>query len=192
MDTAVWHDSVEAFEITDGGRTIGRFFLDMHPRNDKYKHAAAFPIATGVTDRRLPEATLVCNFPPNGPMEHAQVETFFHEFGHLLHHLFAGEHRWIGISGFNTEWDFVEAPSQMLEEWAWDAATLKTFAADDKGKPIPDSLIKAMRRARDFGKGTWALHQMFYASLSLSYYNRDPADIDTTKMMRDLQEQYSP
>ena len=192
VEAPVWHDDVEVFEITDGGKTIGRFFLDMHPRDAKFKHAAAFPLVTGVRDQQQPEATLVCNFPADGPMEHKQVETFFHEFGHLLHHLLGGEHRWVGISGFNTEWDFVEAPSQMLEEWAWDAQTLRTFATNEAGEPIPEELVASMRRARDFGKGVTVAHQMFYASVSLGFYDRDPNGLDTTTLMKSLQERYSP
>lgn len=187
-----WHETVEAYEILDGDEVIGRFFLDMHPRDDKYKHAAAFPIVTGVLGQQVPEAALVCNFPAQGPMEHDQVETFFHEFGHLIHHLFGGKHRWIGVSGFNTEWDFVEAPSQMLEEWAWHPDTLKTFATNSKGESIPDDLIEAMRKARDFGKGLWVAHQMFYAAVSLNYYDKDPTALDTTAVMRQLQDEYSP
>jgi thimet oligopeptidase len=192
VDIPVWHESVQAYELYDAGKVIGRFYLDMHPREAKYKHAAAFPIVTGVTGRQIPEAALVCNFPAEGPMEHDDVETFFHEFGHLIHHLFGGEHRWVGVSGFNTEQDFVEAPSQIFEEWAWDAGTLKTFATDESGKVIPDDLVKAMRRARDFGKGTQVRHQMFYASVSLGYYDRDPAGLDTTVLMKELQGKYSP
>jgi len=192
IDSDGWHDSVEAFELVDNDKVIGKFFLDMHPRADKYKHAAAFPLVSGVSGIQVPQAALVCNFPAVGPMEHDQVETFFHEFGHLLHHLFGGEHRWVGISGFNTEWDFVEAPSQMLEEWAWDAKTLKTFATNDKGESIPDTLIASMRKARDFGKGTWVKHQMFYASVSLNYYDRDPQGMNTTELMKQLQKKYSP
>ncbi len=188
----VWHKDVEAYEIVDQGKVIGRFFLDMHPRDNKYKHAAAFPIVTGVNGVQVPEASLVCNFPAKGPMEHAQVETFFHEFGHLIHHLFGGEHRWVQVSGFNTEWDFVEAPSQMLEEWAWDPATLKTFAKNDKGEVIPDELLSAMNRARGFGKGLWVAHQMFYAAISLNFYDRDPEGLDTTATLKELQAQYSP
>ena len=119
------------------------------------------------------------------------MQTFFHEFGHLLHHLFAGKEHWVGVSGISTEWDFVEAPSQMLEEWTYNPATLKTFGQNLQGKTIPDDLIAAMRRARDFGKGLWVKHQMFYAAVSLQYHNRNPAGLDTTQLMRDLQSKYS-
>lgn len=196
VDRPVWHSAVEAYEMKSGDQVIGKFFLDMHPRADKYKHAAAFPIRTGVKGTQVPEAALVCNFAGGdgtaGLMEHDDVETFFHEFGHLIHHLFGGEHRWVGVSGFNTEWDFVEAPSQFLEEWAWSYEGLKTFAKNEKGVGIPEALVKKMNRARDFGKGLQMKHQMFYAMLSLSYYDRDPASFDTTELMKELQTKYSP
>ena len=95
----------------------------MHPRADKYNHAAQFDIRTGIAGRQIPEAALVCNFPGGeagdpGLMEHGDVRTFFHEFGHLLHTLLAGQQRGSASAGIRTERDFVEAPSQMLEEWA--------------------------------------------------------------------------
>ncbi len=191
-----WHPSVEAYEMRDAdGSVIGRFNLDMHPREGKYKHAAEFPMQTGVRGVRTPEATLVCNFPGGdgtpGLMEHDHVETFFHEFGHLIHHMLSGKQRWVGVGGISTEWDFVEAPSQMLEEWAWDYATLKTFAKNDKGEAIPEALVKKMRAARSFGRGLWTKHQMFYAAVSLDYYDRDPKGVDTTALMKDLQKKYS-
>ncbi|MFC1609621.1 M3 family metallopeptidase [Myxococcota bacterium] len=196
IEPEVWHPSVDAYEVYSDGDLVGRFFLDMHPREGKYKHAAAFPLQSGVADRQIPEAALVCNFPGGDGtlclMEHDQVETFFHEFGHLLHHILGGRHRWIEVSGFNVEWDFVEAPSQLLEEWAWDVAALRTFARNEKEESIPTVLVDKMRRARDFGKGTWARHQMFYAAISLEYYDRDPDGIDTTTLMKELQAKYSP
>jgi len=196
VDRAAWDTSVEAYDVYGGSDLVGSFFLDMHPRDGKYKHAATFPIRTGVAGKQLPEAALVCNFPGGdgtpGLMEHGDVVTFFHEFGHLLHHLLGGRQKWLGISGLNVEWDFVEAPSQMLEEWAWDGVVLESFARNDRGEPIPDDLVKRMRAARDFGKGLQARHQMFYAAVSLEFYDRDPKGIDTTGLMRQLQKEYSP
>ena len=147
---SAWHESVETYDIYEAGTRIGRFHLDMHPREGKYKHAAAFPLQSGVCDRQIPEAALVCNFPGGdgtlGLMEHDQVVTFFHELGHLLHHILGGRHRWVEVSGLNVEWDFVEVPSQMLEEWAWDEETLQAFARNDDDEPIPTELIA--RRVR--------------------------------------------
>ena len=125
-----------AYDVTRDGAVIGRIRLDLHPREGKYKHAAQFDLVVGVADRQLPEGVLVCNF-PRGLMEHGDVVTLFHEFGHLLHHVLGGDQRWARFSGVATEWDFVEAPSQMLEEWAWDAGVLRTFAADADGEADP-------------------------------------------------------
>ncbi|MCP4499058.1 MAG: Zn-dependent oligopeptidase [Deltaproteobacteria bacterium] len=191
-DTPAWDASVEAWDLLDGDEVIGHFNLDMHPRDNKYKHAAMFPMLTGVTGKQLPQASLVCNFPADGPMEFSQVETFFHEFGHLLHHLFAGKHSYVGISGISTEWDFVEAPSQIFEEWAQNKNVLKTFAKNEKGEVLPDDLIDALKKANTFGRGLWVRHQMFYAATSLGYYDTDPASLDTTAKMKTLQTTYSP
>ncbi|QEY15168.1 tetraacyldisaccharide 4'-kinase [Cellvibrio sp. KY-GH-1] len=190
--TSVWHDSVSAYEVLDKGKVIGRFYLDMHPRDGKYQHAAQFSIVSGLSGVQLPEAALVCNFPA-GLMEHSDVETFLHEFGHLMHDLFAGvDQRWVYFSGVKTELDFVEAPSQMLEEWVWDAETLASFARNAKGEVIPPGLVKKMVKARDFGKAMWTKHQLFYAALSLGFYNQDPSTLDLDKKMAEIQGSYSP
>ncbi len=194
--TETWHPSVKAFEILDKNQVIGRFYLDMHPREGKYKHAAQFGIQSGIKGVQLPIAALVCNFPggenPNELMEHSDVETYLHEFGHLLHTLFSGEHERIAFSGTRTEWDFVEAPLQMLEEWVWDAETLASFARNQKGEVIPTSLVKKMRAGRDFGRGLWTKHQLFYAATSLNVYNKNPAEIDLDKLTAKIQATYSP
>ncbi len=194
---ALWCHGVETYDVYVQGRKLGRFHLDMHPRPDKYKHAAQFTLVHGVEGQQLPEAALVCNFPrPSaadpGLLEHDDVETFLHEFGHLLHTIFAGRQRWIGISGISTEWDFVEAPSQMLEEWARDATVLRTFAVHhETGEPIPVELVERLRRASEFGKGAYVRQQMFYAMLSLGLHDRDPSGLDTTAFVRDMQRRYS-
>ena len=193
-----WDKSVEAYEVLENGTVIGRFYLDMHPRKDKYNHAAEFGIRSGVTGRQIPEASLICNLPGGEPgdpglMTHDDVETFFHEFGHLVHALVSGRHQWVGISGISTEQDFVEAPSQMLEEWIWDPKTLQTFAKHyQTNEPIPTQLVTRMRRASEFGKAMTVRRQMMYARLSLSIYDRDPATVDTTAMVKDIQNRYTP
>jgi thimet oligopeptidase len=198
QNAPVWHTDVECWEMFENGKLIGRFYLDMHPRADKFKHAAEFVVRTGVLGRQIPEATLVCNLPGGeandpGLMEHDDVITFFHEFGHLIHELLAGRQRWIGISGISTEQDFVEAPSQMLEEWTWDPKTLATFAKHYKtGEPIPADLVKQMKRAREFGKALGVRRQMIYAKLSLSIYDRDPKQVNTDPMVKQLTEKYEP
>ncbi len=190
-DAVVWDPDVAAYDVHLGdeqGERIGRIYLDLHPREGKYKHAAQFDLRAGVAGRQLPEGALVCNF-PRGLMEHDQVVTLFHEFGHLVHHVLAGRQRWVRFSGVATEWDFVEAPSQMLEEWAWDADVLQTFATDAAGAQIPTQLVERMRRADDFGKGYRARTQMFYAAMSYYFHVERPADI--TARTRELQQRYS-
>ena len=192
-DAPVWHGDVTAWEIVEGGRIIGRFFLDLFPRDGKYKHAAQFTLTSGVAGGALPEGALVCNFPRDAFLEHSEVVTCFHEFGHLLHHILGGHTRWAGVSGVRTEWDFVEAPSQMLEEWCWDASVLQRFARhDETGEPIPTELVARMRAADEFGKGLRVRQQMFYAATSLRFHDRDPAGLDTTALAAELQEKYTP
>ena len=194
-DAQLWDDEVAAYDVFDGrdaspetADLLGRIYLDLHPREGKYKHAAQFDLRPGVTDRQLPEGVLVCNF-PRGLMEHDQVVTLFHEFGHLVHHILGGRQRWVRFSGVATEWDFVEAPSQMLEEWAWDPDVLARFATNDAGEAIPADLVAKMRRADDFGKGYRERTQMFYAAISYYFHVERPADL--TQRTRELQERYS-
>jgi len=197
-DAPVWDPSVECWEMLDGGKLAGRFYLDMHPRDNKYSHAAQFDIRTGLEGRQIPEAALICNLPGGDPgdpglCEYNDVNTFFHEFGHLLHTMFAGHHKWIGTGGIRTEHDFVEAPSQMLEEWMKSPEVLAAFAKDPKtGKVIPAELVKRMNRANDFGKGLLVRRQMVYAGTSLACYDRDPAGVSTDQILTDLVKKYQP
>jgi thimet oligopeptidase len=190
-DAGTWDPDVTTYDVVpgDGGEPVGRIHLDLHPREGKYKHAAQFTLADGVAGRQLPEGVLVCNF-SRGLMEHDQVVTLFHEFGHLVHHVLGGHVAWTRFSGVATEWDFVEAPSQMLEEWAWDADILRSFATDAEGEPIPADLVERMRAADDFGKGLQARTQMFYAAMSYWFHTEQPPDL--TEAMQDLQGKYSP
>jgi thimet oligopeptidase len=188
VDAPTWHPDVTAYDVLAGGEPIGRIHLDLHPREGKFKHAAMFPLVDGVAGEQLPEGALVCNF-PRGLMEHVHVVTLFHEFGHLVHHVLGGQGQRYGrFSGVATEWDFVEAPSQMLEEWAWDADVLRTFALDADGTPIPRELVRKMRAAKDFGKGMFVRTQIFYTALSYRLHRDRPADI--TAMVQELQRRY--
>lgn len=191
-DTTVWHEDVTAHEMWDGDQLIGRFYLDMHPRDGKYQHAAVFPRRTGITGVQAPIATLVCNFPEGDDlMQHSQVVTFLHEFGHLIHNLFAGHHRWDNVSGINTEWDFVEAPSQMLQEWVWDYDTIEPFARNSEGEPIPRDLLDRMIAARDFGLGLGTRRQLSYAALSMALYNRSPEGLDVKALSDEILARYT-
>jgi thimet oligopeptidase len=197
-DAQVWHPAVQVFDVTRGAEKLGRIYLDMHPRADKFKHAAQFPLVDGITGVQLPEGALVCNLPDPataaGPalMDHGEVVTMFHEFGHLMHQILGGHHHWVRLSGVATEQDFVEAPSQMFEEWAWRYETLSRFARNAAGEVIPKDLVAKMRKADKFGLGLKTAQQMFYAAVALRFHQADPAKLDQLATVKALQHQYTP
>jgi thimet oligopeptidase len=199
--TKVWSSDVLVYDVIGGssfgdraGQLLGRIYLDLHPRENKFKHAAQFGMISGQAGHRLPESALLCNLPRSGElMEYDDVRTLFHEFGHLMHHIVGGNTRWAANSGVRNEQDFVEAPSQMLEEWMRDAGVLQTFARDVKtGKPIPAAMVKQLRAADEFGKGVDVRQQMFYAATSLHLYDRDPRGLELTPYVAEIQSRYSP
>jgi thimet oligopeptidase len=185
---ATWHPDVDVYDVIDAGQLIGRIHLDLHPREGKFKHAAQFDITAGIAGAQLAEGALACNV-PRGLLEHSDVVTLFHEFGHLVHHILANGQRFAALSGIATEWDFVEAPSQMLEEWAWDADVLRTFASNDAGEPIPSELVARMRAADEFGNGIQVAVQNFYSAVSYRLHSDLPSD-RTAEIAR-LQNEYS-
>jgi len=196
-DARTWHPDVDVYDVFDGKQRLGRIYLDLHPRAGKFSHAAQFSLVTGKRGARLPEGVLLCNFPKPGGgqpalMEEGDVKTFFHEFGHLLHHVFAGHTRWTSTANFR-EYDFVEAPSQLLEEWVQDAPTLQTFARHyQTNEPIPTDLVARMKRADAFARGLDVRRQMTYAAISLAYYDHDPRGLDTTRVFADMESRYTP
>jgi thimet oligopeptidase len=196
-DQRVWAPDVKVFDVMRGSDKLGRIFLDMHPRASKYKHAAEFPIVDGIKGVQLPEAALVCNFPDPklglALMEHSEVVTMFHEFGHLMHHILGGQAIWVRQSGVATELDFVEAPSQMFEEWAWNHEVLSRFAKHHQtGEAISKDLVDKMRKADRFGKGAWAAQQLVYSALSLRLHQESPTNLDQLGLLRTVQKKYSP
>ena len=198
-EVKTWAPGIEAYDLVDASSSelLGRFYLDMHPRPNKFKHAAEYGLVSGQAGRRLPEAVLMCNFPQPGAqpalMEHGQVVTFFHEFGHLLHHIFAGRVEWEGLSGTRTEQDFVEAPSQLLQEWTENYESLSTFARDyQTNAVIPAELVQQMRHADSFSRGAGVRQQMFYAAYSLDLYENQGWGKDSTALVKKTMEQYTP
>lgn len=189
-----WHPDVTAYEVWSKGQRIGKFYLDLYSRPDKYKHAAMFNVRTAKRMKdgtyRTPMAALVCNFPKPGAqpalMQHDEVVTFFHEFGHVLHHLLTRSEL-ASFSGTSTVRDFVEAPSQMFEEWAWSREVLDLFASHYKThEKLPDSLFDAMKASRSFGRALATQRQLFLAMLDLEYHSRTPP-LDTTRVLREVQ-----
>lgn len=193
-DAKVWHPEVTVYDVFDKGNRIGRIYFDMFPRENKYKHYATFTLATGKQGFRLPEYVLVCNFPratgEPGLMERDDVIVFFHEYGHLIHGIMRGNTKW--ATG-DLENDFIEAPSQMFEEWPKDPAILKLFARNYKtNEPLPPDLAEKARAADDFDRALDVRTQMFYASISLDFYNRNPQGLDQDKLVAELQTRYTP
>jgi thimet oligopeptidase len=175
----VWHPSVEAYEMRENGRLLGRFYLDLHPRPAKYQHAAVFPLRWGIAGRQLPEAMLVTNFPGGqkgepGLMELNEVVTFFHEFGHLVHDMFARQP--YGSLQWPDERDFIEAPSQMLEEFVQLPQVLRRLSKHvEAGRPIPDTLVARLRSADEINRPRQAVFGAALSALSLEIHSL-PAD----------------
>jgi thimet oligopeptidase len=197
-DSAGWHADVAVFDVFDGGRRVGRFYLDMHPREGKDKWFSAAPIVTGVRGRELPEAALICNFPrgdENGPglLQYNDVVTYFHEFGHLMHAILGGQTEWAGLSGFATEGDFIEVPSQMLEEFFRDEKLLQAFAKHyETGETLPSETIQKMKIAGAFGRADWVRSQLYYTTLSLDLHDQDPAGLNLDATTKCLYESLQP
>lgn len=196
-----WHPDVEAMEVTDAqGALLGRFYFDLYPREGKYKHAAVFSIRdtmrTADGGRLVPIAAIECNFPKPGAgapalMSHQDVVTFFHEFGHVLHHLLS-ESELATFAGTSVARDFVESPSQMLEEWAWSKETLDLFAAHHAtGAKMPKELHAKMLRSRSFGRAIATQRQLFLAALDQRYHTQPPG-FDTTKVLGEVHDAHMP
>jgi thimet oligopeptidase len=186
----VWADGVKLFAVADKttGEPLGLFYLDMFPRDGKYNHFACFTIAEGTrhADGRfeLPIASLVCNFPPPSAdkpslLQHDDVETLFHEFGHVMH-LMLGRSKHGRHYAFGVPQDFVEAPSQMLENWVWDKTVLDTFAADyrDPSKKVPAEVIDALKSARTATSGMFYRRQLSFGLLDLTLHTQTKPNFD--------------
>ncbi len=192
-----WHPAVEAFDVEREGQPIGRFYLDLAPRDGKYEHAAQFDVRSGLAGVQRPQAALVGNFlepdrPQETRMRHSDVVVFFHEFGHLLHALLAGHGRRIYHLPSQIEWDFIEAPSQLFEEWATDPESVATFAGHvGTGAPIPPALVARLRRAGTVGRAMRWLTQTAAAAVSLDLYDRDPTGVDLTDAFRGIFDRFS-
>ena len=192
-----WDPTVETWVVIDGGKAIGRFYLDMHPRSGKFSHAEMVQVLDGVRGKQLPEAALVCNFPQPtegdaGLMEYGDVVAFFHEFGHLMHWILGGRQAWAGVSGITMESDFVEAPSQMLEEWMRSPQVLAKFARHyQTGEAIAPELIARMNRASAFGRGSWVSQQNTYTAISYDLHKGKPQDVDLDAVTTEDVNRYS-
>ena len=181
-----WIDDLQLFVVTDSatGEPLGLFYLDMFPREGKFNHFAEFEIVGGTVlpdgKYQRPTVALLCNFPPASAdkpslMAHSEVEILFHEFGHVLHSI-TTRSKYGRFAGTNVPRDFVEAPSQMLQNWVWDKKVLDTFAADyrDPSKKIPEEIIKKMNDAKLANAGVIYRRQFAFASLDLALHDQHP------------------
>lgn len=191
---AVWDAAVKAFDVVDAlvadGEVVGRIYLDMHPREGKSKWFSECSLVGGVLGQQLPEASLVCNFPrPEGDdaglLQYSDVVTYFHEFGHLMHEVLGGRQRWAGQSGIATEGDFVEVPSQMLEEFFEDAELVRTFAKHYvTDEPIPHEVFARMVRASAHGRALSTMTQVMYATYSMETHDRRASELDLDVLLK--------
>jgi thimet oligopeptidase len=197
-DPKAWHPDVVAYEVFDAtsGDQLATFYMDLFPREGKFGHAAAFDIVPAHREGDgyvLPVTSIVANFTkPMGDspslLRHDEVVTLFHEFGHVLHNSL-GHTELVRFAGFNTEWDFVEAPSQIMEHWCWNADVLKRFARHYKtNEPIPTEMVDQLVAARDLHIGLANLRQVTFGKLDMTFHgpggDKDLRAIDraTTEM----------
>ncbi|MBI5630387.1 MAG: Zn-dependent oligopeptidase [Elusimicrobia bacterium] len=200
---ALWNPDVKLYKISDasGGEPLAYFYMDLFPREGKYKHAAAFSLVSGrfLADGRYqkPVSAVVANFTKPSPGrptflkhgEHEEVETIFHEFGHIMHQTLT-KARFARFSGSSVAWDFVEAPSQMLENWVWDPEVLSSLSGHykDPSKKLPPELLEKMIASRHFNVGLVHSRQLLFASVDLGYHSRVPADTTAlyARLMKDI------
>ena len=195
-EARAWHPDVRLYAIEDAasGEHISHAYMDLHPRPHKYGHAAAFTLrpgrATADGGYQAPVSAIVANFTkPTGSapslLRHSEVRTLFHEFGHILHQTLTRA-RFTRFSGTSVERDFVEAPSQMLEHWIWDAAILGGFARHhETGEPLPGELLQQLIDSKNIASGLFWLRQVYFARLDLAYHGPG-ADKDTNAIAAEL------
>jgi Zn-dependent oligopeptidase len=194
-DPDVWHPDVRLFAIHDAesGEELAHFYLDLFPREGKYGHAAEFPL---VMSRRMedgsyqnPVCAMVANFTKptaSAPslLQHSEVETLFHEFGHVLHQNL-GRTELARFAGTSVERDFVEAPSQIMQHWVWRADVLRRFARHhEAGEPIPDRLVEQLVAARQLNVAVHQLRQLQYGWWDQSMHGID-VDLDLDTILRE-------
>jgi thimet oligopeptidase len=197
-DTKAWHEDVRLYSIHNTGEEepIAYFYADLHPRPGKYGHAAAFSIEYGYRrddgSYRPPISAIVANFTKptdSSPslLKHSEALTLWHEFGHILHFCLSTVDI-ARFSGYDTEWDFVEAPSQIMENWMWEPEVLQRFARHhETGAPIPDDLVERLVAARDLHQGLGTLRQIYLGKVDMGLHAAT-GNTDVEKVTREAYE----
>jgi thimet oligopeptidase len=183
-----WVADLQLYAVSDSstGEPLGLFYLDMFPREGKYNHFAQFGIIEGklLADGKYqrPTVALICNFPSPQPgkpslLAHQDVETLFHEFGHAMHSILTRA-KYSRFAGTSVPRDFVEAPSQMLENWVWDKKVLDSFAADyrNPSKKIPQQILNQLKASKLAIEGTFYRRQLAFGLLDLALHTQIHAD----------------
>ncbi len=196
-DAPVWANDVRMFEVYQDGLLVGRFYLDLFPRQNKFTHAASFTLLNGRETNQgyqLPAASLVCNFPKpteDTPslLSHDETSTMFHEFGHMLHGILTRSPL-SGYAGTSVVRDFVEVPSQLMENWIWNYDALQLFAKHyQTGEILPKTLYDKMIATKNLNSGNNNLQQVYYGLVDMTYNDGfDPnGEMTTTDIVKNLQ-----
>uniref|UniRef100_A0A7S1TFZ1 Peptidase M3A/M3B catalytic domain-containing protein n=2 Tax=Compsopogon caeruleus TaxID=31354 RepID=A0A7S1TFZ1_9RHOD len=191
-----WHDEVSCYAVYDQASEefMGNFYLDLHPRDGKYGHAAVFPLQRAADRengiRQKASCAMLCNFTPSTEarpslLKHSEVVTFFHEMGHVFHNI-CTEVKMHYFSGTRVERDFVEAPSQMLENWCFEAESLELMSGHfETGEPLPDHLLRRIKTAKNVNTGLLNLRQIFFGVVDQTLH-MSAGDVDTQQLWAQL------
>ena len=179
VKVATWHEDVRYYDVIDAksGQQIAGIYLDLFPRDNKYGHAAVWNLRGGSTlIGRKPIAAMATNFDRTG-LDVRELETLVHEFGHVMHGVLSAT-RYVRHAGTNTETDFVEAPSQMYEEWARNKESLALLAnfCQTACPQVDDALLSRLKAARNYGQGIRYARQLLLASIDMAIHGKEPAD----------------
>jgi len=199
----VWHPDVRQLEIFDkkSNEFMGTVYLDLHPREGKYTHAACFGLASGYDKEDgthvFPVAAMVANFSKPTPtkpslLKHDEVTTYYHELGHVFHQI-CSRTKWARFHGTNVERDFVEAPSQMLENWCWEPEILEKLSHhyQDKNKKLPKDLIQSIIKTKHVNGAIFNLRQIFFGSIDMKLHTMEEEDnnLDLIKVWNDFRKE---
>ena len=201
----IWHDSVQFYQVIDNSTldTIGYFYLDLFPREGKYKHFALFELSGGFDtgrnqyfncDRMPNVGCMACNFPENEPLKFNDVVTLYHEFGHMMH-LICCKSQLSTNSSFRTTIDFVETPSQLLEFWCYSPQVLKKITKHtETGEAITDDLIDKLLLSEKLNKSLFYVTQLFYGCVDIKVHSLSLEELQNSnpgEIFRSMKQQFT-